>query len=985
MLPMVIQRLRDALKSGYQKHVLGFVTHAVLQGMESSFEKDGANQDAIYRALPDLIAVIDRDIFGDVARQRSSEGFNPNVRMREMRACRSFESFQLLCRFIPFLPSDAFGLLMGPIRRQIVALDPMRVSKDAPILTTQEQNKQVRRIREILRHGVRGLSKNRTVEILPMMHLVYSLLCEHFRLRRRRVSDDGDDDKNASTSESEEEDDDSEDESKSFYSEVDVLLDSSSTSSKYSETKQKRIAKSKGVGAWLVSGAKSKIDPRDRKATKLANAVVLPEPRLTGIDQDRRSGAFFKKKKQNENGNLDEDTPIPRDLGQHGHLMVQFGVSLLHMFVKKGRVSKSEQEHLEMMDPMIALLTLSAKKARNDEILLASLRCITAVATWPLPSILKYSKTITSIVFKVLIQFGTNAATADLAQGCFKTLTKILQSKTWNVKPNQLKVLITLLESSIEIPQKQKASFELVHALVAARVVNAQIYGLIDSLQDLLIESQHDFVRHSSSDILMRYLLTYPLSQKRLLAHLNFFLKNLDFVYESGRISVLTLLQNIIRRFPVPMLDENSRIIFLPLVLRIANDESLKARKLATENVSNLFERCGDKACASLFELTMNWLRQKPKPVLRTTAAQVLGVVSEKRLGFIKKNLKDILEYFTEILSSAIACDEEENDETMSASLTRQSDRATYHVLNTLQRLILAGLAIPETPMRCAMDCLLAPHAWVRLKASCVLGLFFSKTNAKKVNKCNFLGQSGLIFELVRRSCQQLESSLLNDVLAEQVVKNLVFLGQCMWYHPALCRDADTEVEDDVSKKFHPIRWILKRLSVLTRPGLGVLTPATSLRQQSSIRFFAAIAMTLPVEATRDFLSLILTPIVSIVTAADREDAAAQLSSRVRTKKKRKRGAEDNVESEKKTHRDITISLGREVLDLFQDRYDNEYYLKTYGDVMRHLKEARANRKRERALEKVMHPDLHAERKRKKQKRYNENRKKKIAEIKARS
>ena len=66
---------------------------------------------------------------------------------------------------------------------------------------------------------------------------------------------------------------------------------------------------------------------------------------------------------------------------------------------------------------------------------------------------------------------------------------------------------------------------------------------------------------------------------------------------------------------------------------------------------------------------------------------------------------------------------------------------------------------------------------------------------------------------------------------------------------------------------------------------------------------------------------------------------------------------------------------------MFQNRYDDEYYLKTYGDVMRHLKESRANRKRERALEKVMHPDLHAERKRKKHKRYNENRKKKIAEM----
>ena len=56
MLPIVIQRLRDALKSGYQKHVLGFVTHAVLEGMESSFENNEENQDAICKALPDLIA-----------------------------------------------------------------------------------------------------------------------------------------------------------------------------------------------------------------------------------------------------------------------------------------------------------------------------------------------------------------------------------------------------------------------------------------------------------------------------------------------------------------------------------------------------------------------------------------------------------------------------------------------------------------------------------------------------------------------------------------------------------------------------------------------------------------------------------------------------------------------------------------------------------------------------------------------------------------
>ena len=187
----------------------------------------------------------------------------------------------------------------------------------------------------------------------------------------------------------------------------------------------------------------------------------------------------------------------------------------------------------------------------------------------------------------------------------------------------------------------------------------------------------------------------------------------------------------------------------------MANDQSLKARKSATENICGLFERCGDKACASMLELTMNWLRQKARPVLRPTAAQVLGVVSGKRLGLVKKNLKEIFECFTEILSSATKCFDE-SDET-SAALSRQCDIDAYQVLNALQRLVVAGVNIPDTLMRSALDCLLAPHTWVRLKASCVMGLFFSKRNAKTIDRCSVLGQSGFIFELVRRSCQQLE------------------------------------------------------------------------------------------------------------------------------------------------------------------------------------------------------------------------------------
>jgi U3 small nucleolar RNA-associated protein 20 len=824
----------------------------------------------------------------------------------------------------------------------------------------------------------------------------------------------------ASNNDSDSSDDDDEDSDNenqlSFDAEVDVILNSSKSSSSTQsnssngKSKQTRIAKSKGVGAWLVSAPREKIDPRDRSATKLFNAVVLPEPRLTGIDQDRRSGSFYKKKKPEEVVRIDIDQV---GLGQHGYVMVQFAVSLLHMFLKKNRIRKDI--HLEMIDPLIPLLTICCRKAHSDELLLSSLRCICAVANWPLPSLLKYSDTITSQVMSVLIRFGTNA-TADVAQGCFRTLAVILKNKTWNVKPHQQKVLLSLLQTGAELPKKQKASFELIHTIVAKKIVSIEIYGLMDRLQEVLLESQHDVVRSSCSDILIRYLVNYPLSKKRLEAHLNFFLKNLDFTYESGRISMLSLLRNIVHRFPVPLLNEQSRIIFLPLVLRIANDEAAKVRAQASECIQELFTRCGDEACRKMIDLLMQWLRPRNADtaqthLLRRTSTQVIGLIAQKRFGLVRSHRKEIVQCFTSILSRAVSCFKSDNDE-MSTSLSRASDRDAYHVLTAFQRLIMTNsdLMIPEilkskdSTIDAIMESMLAPHAWVRLKSSCVLGTIYSKRDPKQVNKCRyFLGKSGTIFELVRRTCRQLMSTMLTEIMSEQIVKNAVFLGQCMFYHPELCYEAasqdvvvegeendDNNNDDDETQRHQhkPVRWMFRRMGVLARRGKGQLTHATSIRQQASFRWFAAMSMTLPPNETKDYLPLMLSPLGSIVSASERAEAAAQLTSKVRTKdkrnKKRKRGGEEESEKPRTPH-DITVSLGREVLDLLQNRYGDEIYLEAYGNTMKRIKEARASRKRERALEKVMHPDLHAERKRKKHKRENENRKRKIAEMKQRS
>ena len=62
-------------------------------------------------------------------------------------------------------------------------------------------------------------------------------------------------------------------------------------------------------------------------------------------------------------------------------------------------------------------------------------------------------------------------------------------------------------------------------------------------------------------------------------------------------------------------------------------------------------------------------------------------------------------------------------------------------------------------------------------------------------------------------------------------------------------------------------------MSVLARPGLGIISNVSSLAT-IRIAFLRSDSNDTSVEGTKEFLSIVLSPIVSIVSA-DREDAAA--------------------------------------------------------------------------------------------------------------
>ena len=74
--------------------------------------------------------------------------------------------------------------------------------------------------------------------------------------------------------------------------------------------------------------------------------------------------------------------------------------------------------------------------------------------------------------------------------------------------------------------------------------------------------------------ILLQFLLDYPVGEKRLDSHLQFLLANLAYEHETGRLAAAGALEAVVAKFPAPLLAARAELLFLPLAARLVNDPS---------------------------------------------------------------------------------------------------------------------------------------------------------------------------------------------------------------------------------------------------------------------------------------------------------------------------------------------------------------------------------------------------------------------------
>ena len=138
----------------------------------------------------------------------------------------------------------------------------------------------------------------------------------------------------------------------------------------------------------------------------------------------------------------------------------------------------------------------------------------------------------------------------DLVMAGFKCMSVIVRDvKHYVINTDQLKALIMYAEQDMHNTDKQATAFGLLKAIIARKMILPEMHLVMEKVAILSITSELEHVRLQSRSVFYSYLMKYPLG-KHLNKHIAFYLTQVSYEMQPGRLSALEMIHNIVTGFP---------------------------------------------------------------------------------------------------------------------------------------------------------------------------------------------------------------------------------------------------------------------------------------------------------------------------------------------------------------------------------------------------------------------------------------------------
>uniref|UniRef100_A0A3B3UBG5 UTP20 small subunit processome component n=1 Tax=Poecilia latipinna TaxID=48699 RepID=A0A3B3UBG5_9TELE len=669
--------------------------------------------------------------------------------------------------------------------------------------------------------------------------------------------------------------------------------------------------------------------------------------------------------------------PTPKRGGQKApvssrtnmHILVDAGLKLLHLSLKKSKVNSSEASALEMLDPFIQLL-LQCLDSMHVKVITEALVAFTWLLRFPLPAVKQNAQQLTRQLFVLLKDYSKAGAARgenyQLVQNCFKTMTILVKNiKSNKISETQLQVLLGYAEEDIYDQSRQATAFGLLkQAILSRKLIVPEMEQVLKKVAKLSVTGSNNMIRTHCRHIYLKYLLDYPLG-KKLKSHLDFVVAQLEL--DTGRESVLELLASIFQMFPQNLLAEYSSLFFPPLALIIVNDDSVRCKKMAAMAIKTLLGQLDVHHQNVLYSYVNVWLTAE-KTTLRRVGVQVCGLFVEVEEEKFSSRLDDLLPLLEKEIQPDAYEDIDEVEEEKGA------DRLLFSYLTLISKL---NKHCGVLELRKPHDTLLHmwhveahlrhPHCWVWLTASQLFGQLFAAQPAEQLvavwretkgdasshpAAVDFITNNldKKMRELALSFCSQLQSKFLDTASGEQVIKNLLFVGKVIYLispeshittleegknetgngEDADQDDGDHEDEQEVEEEEEEVDnekdnrppsllWLMKKLSLMAKRE-AAYAPKVPLKRTCVFKFLGATAVDLGKERLGPYLTTIITPLYREL---------------------------DSTYAEQPTLK----NLAQELIELLKKQVGLERFSLAFSAVQKEFSQRRAARKRHRAMQ----------------------------------
>ena len=489
---------------------------------------------------------------------------------------------------------------------------------------------------------------------------------------------------------------------------------------------------------------------------------------------------------------------------------------------------------IRRLEPMVPVIgnTLYSQSA---PVLILGMKSAAAILQCPLRSAEKSSPVVVNQLIEVIRTTGSTES--DVVQTGLRSLSVILRHHDKvQVKEKDLLFLLEFIAPDLEEPTRQGTVFTVLRAIITRRFVVPEMYDLMDNISEVMVTSQSPQVQEHCRSVLLQFLLEYPQGKNRLKNQMTSLAKNLSYIYESGRTSVLELLNALVNKFEVGLVYEYSDLLFVALVMVIANDGSMKCREMAAELIKRLYLRLDESRRKTLLSHLHTWISQAAQQPLIRVSCQVYGFILaiEDDASFSDALLEDV----NSVLERSSDGFEEIEEEGGDDETGRDGWQVPYQALVVLAKLLAKNPELAKDHSRISwshvVPLLLYPHAWVRTASCRLLGTMLATVPPdaprRGVSSPGYGSPGPFTREwmetVTQKLCVQLKSEHLGEDLSLHIVKNLFYFGRCFSNIPFPTEEGGDDNDDSAdeaqqgsaeNKGRHPLRWLFSRLSFQAR------------------------------------------------------------------------------------------------------------------------------------------------------------------------